>query len=475
MRLVRSAAITIVIVMFGAGAGRHAWRAYAENRAVAELQPAPRSAPNVILLILDTVRAMSLSSYGYARATSPHLDALATEGVRFERAVATASYTLPTHATLFTGRYPHQTSVGWGGPLDDDAPTIAEVLRRHGYATGGFAANLLYCTRAFGLARGFDTYRDYVTTPGEALRGSALTEALLESLLGRILPDYIPGRPTATQVSDRFLRWQERVSRSGRPFFAFLNFFDAHGPYVVPAPFDTMFTGRRPALRDPHVHGKKYSAQEAATLQDAYDQAIRYLDANLARLFDELERRGVLDNTIVIVTADHGEEFLEHGLIGHGDGLNFPSLHVPLIIRFPHSIPRGTVIPTPVTLRDVPATILDLIAAPEPYEIPGSTLAVHWQDRAGETSLPGSTILSELDGLPAPPDERPVTRGDMYSVVANGLHLIRQGDGHEELYDIIGDPFERFDLLARKDAGNDPRLAQVRSALAPFLHALEQR
>ena len=223
----------------------------------------PADSPNVLLIVLDTVRADHLSLYGYPRPTSPDAGAAgASEGIRFDEARATAPWTLPSHASLFTGRWPHELGVKWLTPWRGNVPTLAEYLGSHGYATAGFVANTLYCSYDTGLDRGFTHYEDYVldlgrlepvadggrwsTSPGMAV--SRLGLLMSRSLdAGRFRPrlesvlQLAPGhRPQGCRIDQpRILDWLSRRPEPRRPFFAFLNYFDAHSPYLPPegAPF----------------------------------------------------------------------------------------------------------------------------------------------------------------------------------------------------------------------------------------------
>ncbi len=418
-------------------------------------------APSVLLLVLDTVRAMELSAYGYERATSPRLAAFADSGVRFERAVASAPWTLPSHASLFTGRFQRDLSVGWSTALDTVAPTLAEHFAARGYATGGFISNLRYCAREYGLGRGFQTYRDFALV-GSQLVGSTMAGRRLIGLYDDVFDRYvIAGRKDGARVVDEFLDWQK--AQGTRPYFAFLNFFDAHEPYAPDAPYDLQFLGAEPATRN-LVVGRRHDPKEVEGLRGAYDGAIASLDAQLGRLFDELSRRGALDHTIVIVTADHGEEFAEHGYMSHGNGLNFPALHVPLIVRWPRGgIPAGARVPTPVSIVDIPATITELSGTTAGSLFPGTSLAPLWR---GDSTAQRSPILSELYWVRNQPEWYPVSGGNMRSLVRGRFHYIAGPDTREELYDIVADPFERNDLI--KDAALGDTLSSLRSALSAF-------
>ena len=422
------------------------------------------AAPSVLLLVLDTVRAMELSAYGYDRLTSPNLAALAADGVRFDRAIATAPWTLPTHASLFTGRFQRDLSVGWMTPLDTVPPTLAEHFSALGYATGGFVANLHFTSREYGLGRGFQVYRDYPVS-GSQLIGSTMLGLRAIEVYDRLTGQYVQaGRKDAKRVVDEFLAWQSSQGR--RPYFAFLNLFDAHEPYAPESPYDLMFARTEPPTRKLLV-GRRHSPAEVQGLRDAYDGAIASLDAQLGRLFAELRRRGALEHTIVVVTADHGEEFAEHGYVSHGNGLNFPALHVPLVVRWPKGgVPRNAVVTSSVSLVDVAATIIDLTGGSAQSTFPGSSLAPLWR---GGSQPNASPILSELYRARNQPDWYPASNGDMRSLVQGRFHLIVGPQERAELYDIVADPLEQTNLM--DSAVPADTLAEMQKTLAGLQRA----
>jgi arylsulfatase A-like enzyme len=533
--LVRRSIGWMMALLVGAATMVFGWQALTEHRALPESPPASPDAPNVLLIVLDTVRAQSLSTYGYGRPTTPQLSRIAKGGVRFERALSTAPWTLPSHASMFTGRFPHELSAGWYAPLDASYPTLAEVLSAHGYVTAGFVGNAIYCSYETGLARGFAHYEDYLISPGEIIRSASLLTFITDShLLRRMVGFYNRlGRKTAAEVNRDFLRWLDRGkfqipstkfqtnsndqknkfqtvgawdlvlgisqrSRVRRPFFVFLNYFDAHDPYLPPSPFDQNGGPKTPRdyflIRHWWVLEKdKLPPEEVRVAQDAYEGAIAYLDHQLGLLFDALEQRGVLQNTLVIITSDHGEHFGERQLFCHGNSLYRPLLHVPLLIRFPSRAPAGQSVAEPVSLRDLPATVMDLLQIEDGVPFPGRSLARYWkdpregvrgkgsegrgQDRLIEPAQPvaplaplASFALSEI-AAPSrfPPDHgrSPVISGPKKSLVAAGWHYIRNdGDGREELYDLENDPLETQDLAA---AASRQTLDRFRTTLAKML------
>ena len=450
--LVRRTVVGLVAVVLAIAVIVPGWSQVALRRAIANLPPAAPGAPNVLLIVLDTVRAKSLSAYGYDRPTTPELERWAKGGVVFETAISTAPWTLPSHAGMFTGHYPHRLSLDWITPLGRQHPTLAEVLSEQGYLTAGFVANTFMCSWESGLGRGFAHYEDFIVSPGEIVRSSSLGRALTGRDWFRRVSGYreMLGRKTAERVNRDFLRWLSRNDE--RPFFAFLNYFDAHTPYLPPEPFAARFR-REPRSFEPwHGTPRQWRPHEVRGEQDAYDDAIAYIDHHLGLLLAELGRRGVLDHTLVIVTSDHGEHFHEHGFMGHGNSLYLPELHVPLIVHYPSRVPAGERIVEPVTLRDLPATVVDLLQIEGQGRFPGETLARHW-NRFGRASLPaGRALLSEVSGENSLPSWYPASKGDMKSILIHPYHYVKNGHGDEELYDIERDPEQRQNL-ARTEGG----------------------
>ncbi len=450
--LAQRAPVCLLVVIVAVAVGVRGVQLFTERHALAMLPPAREGAPNVLLIVLDTVRAPNLSVYGYARPTTPALERFAQAGVRFDRAFSTAPWTLPSHASMLTGRFPHELSADWLAPLDGTYPTLAEVFGAHGYATAGFIANTWYCSRKKGLSRGFAHYEDYRVTLAQIVQSSSLARYVIDSPRLRRLVGYYQNplaRKYASEINREILEW---LSHKGpQPFFVFLNYTDAHGPYLPPAPFDRMFGTRPIGEWKPWLRRQDASPQEIQAMMDAYDGAIASLDHNLGMLFDELAKRGQMANTLVVITADHGEEFGEHDIFDHGNSLYLASVHVPLLLAMPGRIPAGTSVSAPVTLRDLAATILDLVGLQGEVRFPGTSLTHYWSTGAPNA---GSTLLSEVNWARHVPDWLPVSKGDMKSLIADGWRYIRDGDGREELYDFDHDAAERHDL-AKSDSAQD--------------------
>lgn len=429
--------------------------AWEEQRTLAALKPAAPGSPNVLLIVLDTVRADALTPYGAGSDTTPNLARLAARGVRFDHARSTAPWTLPAHASLFTGRWHHEHSANVGIPLGEKHLTLAESLSRRGYATAGFVANNENCNAWYGLNRGFAHYEDFYentkVTPVELLRSSRLGRYVTTSKTGRHLlqlattvPKY-RYRKSAEMINRDALAWLSRQSNG--PFFLFLNYFDVHDPYVLPE-------GVRKVVRDDE-QCETLSVSERA--RNAYDDCLRYLDEQIGRLLGELERRGVLENTLVVVTSDHGEGFGEHNLSGHGISLYRQELHIPLLMALPSRVPEGVVVPVPVSLRDIAPTIASLTAAGSD-EFPGTSLDRWWNAEDLHRLTPHPPVLSEVDRAARVPPEMshaPARRGRMRSLVADGWIYIRNGDHREELYDLHSDPEEEHNLVDSPEAQDD--------------------
>jgi arylsulfatase A-like enzyme len=449
-----------------------------EKRAALAALPIPRNdARNVLLLILDTVRANGLD-----QDVAPHLTRYAERGVYFERAVAPSPWTLPSHASMFTGLWPHKLSASWYTPLDAEHTTLAEALAGQGYVTTAFVANLLFATSGTGLGRGFITYDDYPVNLGQVLLSSTLGRWLAANTTPRRLVGHheLLNRRSAAGITDAFLDWQQR--NNGRPFFAFVNFFDAHEPYF-PAGYRgsvlwpgrrwtsfghmaTLSTGESAFIRDKW----NLSPEQTAIHASAYGDAIREVDEELGRLLDELDGRGVLRNTIVIIAGDHGEQLGEHGLFEHNNSLYLPSLHVPLVILPAEGLTEPVRVAQVVSLRDIPATVVDLLGD-DANEFPGRSLAALW--RAPEDGgVAEDTAFAHLARGHVRQAWYPINRGsDMFSLTTSRYHYIRNGDGSEELYDWQNDPSELVDLGTQPDAA--PILARFRHKLDGLLTAEE--
>ncbi|MEW5915714.1 MAG: sulfatase, partial [Gemmatimonadota bacterium] len=452
-RISRRGAVTLAALTIVMGSGERLWRMVSERRAEGRLGPSASDAPNVLLIIFDTARQASMSLYGYPRPTTPRLSEMAKESAVFEFALSTAPWTLPSHGSLFTGRYPDRLTGDWLRPFAGGQRTLARVLGEHGYVTGGFVNNLLYTSYESGLDQGFSRYVDYpVTFPVIVRHFTPGRTGFVTALLGsRSLYDLSRALKTfnldlaregadepanARRLTDAFLRWERE--RGERPFFAFINYFDAHGLFRPTPSEEQLFPGGR--------------------RRDYYDAAIHRMDAEVGRITAALRARGVLDETIVVVTSDHGEHLGGRGLEGHANSLYVSALRVPLVMRYPRRLAAQRVA-QPVTLRDVPATILAL-AGIRDTGFPGNTLPSLLSSRVDSSASPLFASLSQ--GINVPPSARNA-EGSLATLFGERYQLIRGPRDREELYAYRRDSTNQQDLSNR--LAQDPEVRALRELL----------
>lgn len=470
-------------------------------------------APNLLWIVLDTLRADRMSVYGYPRRTTPELEAWARLGITFDMARSAAPWTLPSHVTMFTGLWPSEHGACVDRPYSGDSPTLAEHLRSRGYATAGIVANVRMCNAAYGVGRGFDHYVDYPwrdeISLRAALNNSALGAGLAECARRLMLPapSVYPFayRQAAPVIAREARRWLDGVasrpeagrSRAGRPFFLFVNFMDVHGPYLPPADVPRRFwDGPAPTKHDarPEDGWRALHARDTADpahrpgldrelaavgrrLGDLYDECLAGLDARLGQFLEQLRDRGRLADTWVVITADHGEHFGEHDLFGHGTSLYNEQTHVPLILipplgndragTDPYGDLRGRRIDVPVSLRDLPATMSGLLLPGATAPFPGRSLARHWR---GDRPQPADPVLAELD--------EPRLKGEDFrtqdikrieSIVAGEHVLIQSSHAPAELFALFKDPRQEHNLADR------PESAVLQRRLSTLLHELHHR
>lgn len=369
--------------------------------------------PNVLLVSLSTTRADHLGAYGYPRPTTPALDALANQGLRYARAISTSNWTLPAHASMFTGKFVtthgarrhDQGKITLQGPASDafhayralaigeDQRLLPEMLRDAGYATGAVAAGPWLNPRV-GLHRGFDHY-DGASDGG--------TNGYTKFLGG--------------DVTVRALEWLGAIG--SKPFFLFVNYVDPHTPYALPDGFSSPLDG----TPDPGLHHRD-------TLE--YDQALRVMDDAVGQLLDGLKREGRYDNTVIIAMGDHGRLFRDGEPAGHGSTLYQGEIHVPLIVRYPNGDVAPGVREELIQPVDVLPLILNRLDLPFPDDLQGS-----------HPELISHPILAE-----AYPDESESPAGQWLCLIEGGRKLLFNSRGNHELYDLDADPRERQNLAS---------------------------
>ena len=366
-----------LFVLGGLGAGEVLRRSARAPLQVESPPPDPalvgRATTDVLFIVMDTTRRDHLSVYGYERETTPRLEEFAREAERFDRALSTSSWTLPAHASMFTGMYASThgahtmnqrlaEQLGIEGvhfnptlspaiPLVEEHETLAEVFARHGYRTGAVVGNTAFLDRVFGLAQGFEYWDDRSRAELGTFTGFTALRWVAECLNRVDHPSMVRTAVyrRADVIREEALAWLDADDE--RPAFLFLNFMDPHGPYHPPVPFDRKFPGFAPELerneetgrvaREVMREARPLTEREHAHYISRYDGEIAFLDHELGLLFDALRERGRFDDTLIVITSDHGESLGERGYFGHGSCLNGEEIDVPLLIRYPGGSKTG--------------------------------------------------------------------------------------------------------------------------------------
>jgi arylsulfatase A-like enzyme len=406
--------------------------------------------PNVVLISIDTLRPDHLGCYGYSRDTSPTIDSLAGEGVRFETVIVPMSHTLPTHVSLLTGLYPLSHGVTMNGmDLGPEISTLTEFFKNNGFVTAAFVGSVVLDGDR-GLARGFDVYEEALGQEriAEEVRASA------EQWLGRAAED---------------------------PFFMFAHFWDPHEPYSPPDSFAQRFEVAPRELGEiylnaiyDHAHLQSldpdFDDERLPELVqreiDGYDSEIRYVDLELGKLFDTLKRLGHWDDTLVVLTSDHGEGLGERGWWGH-ELFYEEHIRAPLIVKLPESRSAPSTVRTPVGTLDIMPTVLDFLGVSPPKKIAGRSLLDFIETEAGAESR---TFLLERRDYPwgmrmLHPELW--GRGKEYAARTDEWKLTVRLSGEDELYNLKEDPLELQNLVGQE---ND-LAAHLRLVLYDWLEA----
>lgn len=400
--------------------------------------------PDIVLIVMDTTRADHLTAYGYHRNTTPHVAAFASEAVVYWNAVSTSSWTLPAHGSLFTGLLPtehgadlhHRTHGVELRGLAEEHLTLAEMLLAHGYDTGAVMGNTAVLTRDLGFDQGFLYFddRERLTVASADLPAPAPSRWLTEwwqhsadtgkrfNYGGRQFRYYWR---FAGELTDTALDWLARDVAA--PTFLFINYMDPHDPYRSHPEFAAQIGLAVP----PHAS----STRDHATEMDRYDGEIAYVDSQLGRLFAALKRSGRFDESLIIITSDHGEAFGEHGCFGHSNSLYQEEIHIPLIVRYPGARERG-IREERISLADVPGLILHELGLPASDAM------------AASRSARGDKIVAELrpgrsHGGPA--DGEWIMRAAITPDEVKVIESARYGCA-TQVFDLGCDPLEMADL-----------------------------
>jgi arylsulfatase A-like enzyme/Flp pilus assembly protein TadD len=370
----------------------------------------PSNETPVILISIDTLRSDHLPAYGYDRVSTPHLDALRADSILYERAYSHCPLTLPSHATIFTGLLPSANGVrdNVGYRIDDKAPTLAELLKKNGYATGG-AVSAFVLRRESGMGRGFDFYDDDVEAVGKG------------EVIGHVQR---AGSETVAAAG----QWLDKVQQD--PFFLFVHLYEPHTPYTPPEPYRSQY-------------------------KSAYDGEIAYVDRIVGNFLDSLKRRGLYDKALIVLLSDHGEGLNDHGEEEHGIFLYREALQVPLMVKLPKSRKGGESVKAPVQLVDVFSTILEQTATPAVRHERSARSLVAMTEDAPKRAIYAESYYPRLH----------FGWSDLHSLIDGDRHFIRAPI--PELYDLGADPAEKKNLLP----GERRSYVQMRTAIEPFVKA----
>jgi arylsulfatase A-like enzyme len=450
------------------------------------LLPAVAQKPNILLVVLDTVRADHVSVYGYERDTTPYLREFAREATVYERAIACDGFTLSTHASMFTGVYPgwHGATVTaqypYGAPLPQRSQTLASVLRANGYWTAEAVANYGYLGTAMGLTQGFTLTQARRAMPlSDSSRPFYLRESVKRLLAvtgGTTAFDQY--RLLATDINRHALAMIEQTRNQSTPFFIFLNYMDAHIPYIPPPPFRTQFSGTdrnlKPiveetyegytAIKDEVNSGKRsLNENEKRYMISQYDAGIAFMDSAIGELLRRLRELGLYDNTLVIITSDHGEAFGEHNRREHGIGSAYQDqVHVPLLVKYPgqHEAHRSDAL---VSQVDFMPTVLEVSGIAAPPGLQGESFRSPRSEDSGVVFTDSSTLGYQK--------AYPRLRGVRRAVFSGPLKLIVWTAGDPEFYDLGSDPGE----LNNQYHPGDPRAAALMARVNEWIATIPRR
>ena len=449
--------------------------------------------PNVILIVMDTVRADHLSCYGYPRETTPNIDRIARSGVLYENAFSAAPWTPPSHASIFTGKYPsHHKTLGKEVKLDKGNVSLPQILSQRGYRTIGIT-----CCKLLGLGSGFEKgFQEFFEPESPFL--SRFKSSRRDFKLDRLhLKDYVrtliygPDRGTY-QATDAIKRFLKRRHKIRKPFFMFINYFNCHTPYDPPRPFKKRFCncsdqsrfytkelllnrvlGRTTEkISDHNLNVRKLrwvasgegalffvmkelsvSQEEWEVVKSWYDGEIAYLDHQIGNLLEFLRDEDMFDNTLLIITSDHGENFGDHGLAVHPLCVYDSLLHVPLIVSYPDLIPEGKRIANLVSTVDIFPTVMDVSNIKFENGLQGKSL-YPFENRKIHDFICAEYGGLFMRGLGGWKGKRPSGFKNKLEVIDKGRKCIRTmnykytlTNGKEELYNVRDDPSELANIV----------------------------
>lgn len=450
--------------------------------------------PNIILIVMDSARARNLSCYGYERETTPYIDRIAENCAIYENTIASAPWTIPSHASLFTGTYSSRHNAHSKSKyLNDKYPALQKILGKHGYETIGISGNL-WLSKHFGFSRDFSEFKHVwqifqgvnsveigsiwraekkmmgrLSNIWKALDGNAFGKgaSFVKGGLNRLYVQHFFSRydSGARRINKIAKNWISQRTGGEKPFYMFINYMDTHAAYDAPEPYKFKYLpagiDKQKAKRvagmghwEYIMGGYELDGSEHEILKALYDGELAYTDYRVNELYEFLKDRGILENTIFIITSDHGDELGEHNLLYHSLCLYDTILRVPLLIRYPESFGKRTAVKEQVQLLDILPTLVDALGLDEDTK-----------NMDGQSFLDGSqrkTAIAESFGFHHTLDRiKELFPGmnhgalDKYdrrlmAVRTNEYKLIQVSNDVDELYDLNADPGELNNVIAQK-------------------------
>jgi len=414
--------------------------------------------PNVILVVMDTVRADHMSLYGYERDNTPHLKKISQKATLFKHAIASGNMTLSTHASIFTGLYARRHGAhdpfpnkGLGfKPLTGEFDTLAEILSNKGYYSMAVVSNNTFLSPKYGLHQGFHHYDYRSRTPFFGGTYAYLLRQRIRNLLTYVVPpstyDLVCRR--AETINKEVFRLLEKMKEGNRSFFLSINYMDAHRPYIPPYPYNSQYPGKNekytparyffPMKEEIMKLDRQITEAEYIHFLSQYDGGIGYIDFHIGELIEKLKALNLYDNSIIIITSDHGEMFGEKQLVEHGISVYQDVIHVPLLIKYPNTY-EGTVIDEFVSVVDIMPTVLEILGYEKPGDIHGKSLN---SSDVNQTRF----IISESF-----PSRYHIQLHEKYKSVERAIFhghskFISSTSGKRELYDLSKDDDEKANL-----------------------------
>ena len=479
--------VPVYVLLFGTGLFLKQTPIQTAQPQASSLQESDK--PNIILITMDTVRADNLSLYGYERDTTPNLKKLSEESVLYRNSISTSNMTLPSHASIFTGRYtrshgahhffttltPSDDELAWIAKhsqvqsLSDKFNTLTEILSEKGYLTMAVVANGGYLGAHYNINQGFQFYDYRAPVPFLGLflgkvRPFYLRQTI-HTLSSHIIstPDHYKVSRNAEEINNEVFTLLDKVKKDDAKFFMFINYLDAHWPYSPPPPFDTLFPGKdetfNTALKFAEVERevimleRKLTDKERQHIVSQYDGGIAYEDFYIGKLIARLKKAGMFENTLIIITSDHGETFGRRNFMQHGNSVYQNEVKVPLLIKYPNSNQK-TVVEKYVSGVDLMPTVLDVLG----YEIPGDIQGVSLLKPEG---LNNRNIISESFGARRNLRYHKRFYRIQRAIFSDSMKFITSTSGTQELYDLSKDPEEKKNIYRSDDSTSEKLKAEL--------------